>query len=239
MPGPLVLAGSGEFTPAMTAVDQETLRHTPGAPPRVAILPTASGLEDGTPDTWIRRGVEHFGALGCEAYGVRALDRAAMDDPAHVAALASADFIYLSGGNPGYLVETLRDSAAWNAIRQVWERGGALAGCSAGAMAFGQLTLVRRAPDWLPSAWEPALGLLGAAGVIPHYDRIGPERAAPRVAAAPPGLIVLGIDEETAIVTVDGVSRLLGARTATVWRDGKATVYRAGETIPREVVALP
>ena len=167
------------------------------------------------------------------------LDRAAMEDPAYVAALASADFIYLSGGNPGYLVETLRDSAAWRAIRQVWERGGALAGCSAGAMAFGQLTLVRRAPDWLPSAWEPALGLLDEAGVIPHYDRIGPERAAPRVAAAPPGLIVLGIDEETAILTVDGVSRVLGARTATVWRDGKATVFRAGETIPRDLTSLP
>ena len=124
MPGPLVLAGSGEFTPAMAAVDEEALRHTPGAPPRVAILPTASGLEDGAPDTWIGRGVAHFGGLGCEAYGVRALDRAAMEDPEHVAALASADFIYLSGGNPGYLVETLRDSAAWGAIRQVWERGG-------------------------------------------------------------------------------------------------------------------
>ena len=60
-----------------------------------------------------------------------------MEDPDHAAALAAADLIYLSGGSPGYLVETLRGSAAWEAIQRVWQRGGTLAGSSAGAMAIG------------------------------------------------------------------------------------------------------
>ena len=84
------------------------LRHTPGDPPTVAILPTAAGLEDVT--SWITMGVAQFRGLGCDAYGVRALDREGVENPEHVAALARANLIYLSGGSPGYLVDTLRAS---------------------------------------------------------------------------------------------------------------------------------
>jgi cyanophycinase len=150
MPGALVLAGSGEFLPPMIPVDEEVLRHTPGTPSKVAILPTAAGLEDVTP--WIENGIKHFTHLGGEAYGVRAVDRPGVEDPAHVAALEAADLIYLSGGSPGHLVETLRGSVAWDAIVRVWKRGGTLAGSSAGAMALGEWTLVRRADTagWMP-----------------------------------------------------------------------------------------
>jgi cyanophycinase-like exopeptidase len=238
MPGALVLAGSGEFLPPMISVDEEVLRHTPGKPPRVAILPTAAGQEDVTP--WIDNGVKHFGALGCEAYGVRALDRASVEDSAWVAALERADLIYLSGGSPGYLVETLRGSATWGAIVRVWERGGTLAGSSAGAMALGELTLVRRSAEaqWMPSHWESGLGLIERLGVIPHYDRFGPERTRPLVASAPAGMVVLGIDEDTVVLRADGAARVLGARTVTVWREGEARLFRAGEEIPAELVPL-
>jgi cyanophycinase len=239
MPGTLALAGSGEFLPPMIEVDRQVLRHTPGEPPRVAILPTAAGQEDVAP--WIEKGVAHFERLGCEAYGVRALDRAGVEDPESVAAVEKADLIYLSGGNPGYLVETLRGSAVWGAIVRVWERGGTLAGSSAGAMALGEWTLVRRPGDaqWMPSHWEPGLNLIGGLGVIPHYDRFGPERTRPRVASAPHGLVVLGIDEDTVVLRAGGVARVLGMRTVTAWRDGEATVFRVGEEIPPEVVRLP
>jgi len=238
--GTLLLAGSGEFLPAMVPVDREALRHTPGNPPKVAILPTAAGQENVT--SWITMGVAQFQALGCEAYGVRALDRAGVDDPEHVAALDRADLIYLSGGSPGYLVETLRASAAWRTIVAAWERGGTLAGSSAGAMAFGEWTMVRPngAPRGTPFSWSPGLNLMPGIGVIPHYDRFGPARTLPRVADAPPGLIILGIDEDTVMLRTDGdAARVLGRGTVTVWRDGQPTTFAAGETVSPELVRLP
>jgi cyanophycinase len=237
--GALVLAGSGEFRPPMVLVDTEVLRVTPGRPPKVAILPTAAGLEDVT--SWIRDGVAHFRALGCEAYGVWATDRAGVEDPDYAASLAAADLIYLSGGSPGYLVETLRGSAAWSAIVQVWERGGTLAGSSAGAMALGERTLVRREGQVgrMPSHWAEGLGLLPGIGVIPHYDRFGPERTLPRVEEAPPGLVVLGIDEDTVIFSAAGSARVLGRGTVTVWRDRQPTTFTSGDTIPPDLVRLP
>lgn len=240
MHGALLLAGSGEFRPPMVSVDRALLRHTPGSPPKVAIVPTAAGLEVSV-SSWIMDGIAHFTALGCEAYGVRAIDRVSVEDPAHVAAIEQADLVYLSGGSPGYLVETLRDSAVWQAIVGVWERGGALAGSSAGAMALGEWTLVRREGQIgrMPAYWEPGLNLMPGIGVIPHYDRFGPERTRARIDDAPAGLRVLGIDEDTVILSVDGAARVLGRRSVDVWREGLSTVLAAGAQVPPGLVSLP
>src|SRR5262249_22287072 len=156
-----LLAGSGEFRPPMVQVDRELLRHTPGGPPKVAILPTAAGLEASV-SSWIRDGIAQFAAFGCEAYGVTAIDRTGVEGPANVAAIEAADLVYMSGGSPGYLVETLRDSAVWAAIVRGWLAGDALAGSSAGAMAMGEWTLVCPPGQMrgMPMHWEPGLNLL-------------------------------------------------------------------------------
>jgi cyanophycinase len=242
MGGALVLAGSGEFLPAMAAVDEEMLRRTPGGAPRVAIVPTAAGAEGRVPFDWIERGVRHFAALGADPFGVPILSRAEADDPGHAAALAGADLVYLSGGNPGWLVGALRGTAAWQAIRGVWDRGGTIAGSSAGAMALAALTVAppaERGRIWLEPVWRPALGLVPGAGILPHYDRLGSERAGVLLTAAPPGLTILGIDEDTVIFAVGGAASVLGAGTVTVWRGGRATVRRTGDRLDPALVALP
>ena len=238
--GALLMAGSGEFRPPMVSVDKVLLQYTPGRPPKVAILPTAAGLEHSV-SSWISDGIAHFSALDCEAYGIRAIDRAGVEDPEHAAALEAADLNYLSGGSPGYLVETLRDSAVWQAIVRRWKQGGALAGSSAGAMAMGEWTLVRGPGQsrGMPAHWEPGLNLLPGIGVIPHYDRFGPERTRARVDDAPPGMVVLGIDEDTVVLSVNGVARVLGRGTVDVWRDGLSQVFRSGTRIPADLVPLP
>lgn len=240
MSGTLVLAGSGEFLPPMIEVDREALRHTPGRPPKVAILPTAAGQERSV-SSWIDMGTAHFTALGGEAYGVWAIDRAGVEAPEHVAALARADLVYLSGGDPGYLVEMLRASPAWEAILEVWRRGGTLASSSAGAMALGERTLVRRQgdPARFPSHWGVGLGLIANFGVIPHYDRLGPARSTPLATGAPAGLLVLGIDEDTVVLRAGGVARVLGRGTVTAWQDGQPTVFRSGDEIPEGLIAWP
>jgi cyanophycinase len=228
--GTLLLAGSGEFTPAMVAVDEFLLRRTPGAPPRVAIVPTASGLEGATPLDWIARGVAHFAALGCAAFGVPILDREDADRPEHAAVLGGADLIYFSGGNPRHLVASLDGSASWAAILAAWGGGATLAGSSAGAMALGELTV---APFSGPPSWVPALGLLPGIGILPHYDRFGSARTAPLVALASPALAILGINENTVIlIDPTGTATVLGAATATLLRGDSLTVFAAGATLP-------
>ena len=230
-PGPIALVGSGEFLPVMEAVDAALLA---GRPPRAVFLPTAAAPDgSGRVDHWVRLGTEHYGRLGVEPVPLAVLDRHDADDPALASAVAGAGLVYLSGGNPGYLADTLRGTAVLEAILAAWRAGAALAGCSAGACA---LTAV--ADDTRTRASRPGLAVVPEVVVLPHFDRI--ERWAPgiverRAAGLAPGQVLLGIDEETALISDGGGWRVEGRQK--VWivdPDGRRTPHSTGA-----VLALP
>jgi len=196
-PAPVELAGSGEFTPAMDSADLALLD---GRPRRAVFLPTAAGTEgDRRIDYWLDLGTRHYTRLGVEPVPLRVVDRDNANDPALAAQVDGAGLVYLSGGSPAYLVETLAGALVWQAILDAWRGGAALAGCSAGAMALGGMTVDPRGSG----APRPALGVVPHVAVLPHFDRF--DRVMPRMAdslraALPPGTHVVGIDEDTALV---------------------------------------
>jgi cyanophycinase len=138
----------------MEEVDRELLA---GRPPVLAFLPTAAGQEEPRRvDNWLWLGEEHARRLGVEPVPVPVLDRADAHRTDLTDRLAGAGLIYLSGGNPAYLVETLLDTPVLDAIVAAWQAGGAaLAGCSAGAAALSEV-----AHDLLVGATLPGLGLV-------------------------------------------------------------------------------
>ena len=232
MPGPVALVGAGEFLPSMSAFDAGLLASTGVTRPRVAILPTAS-YPDGEVvfQRWAAMGVSHFAALGAEVEPVLVRDRAAADDPAAAQAVGEADLIYLSGGKPAYLVDALAGSAVGVALAAAHDRGAVLAGCSAGAMALASHAFdfrVRLVP--FPLRWENGLGFAGGVSVVPHYDAWPEPFSALIALQAPRGAVVLGIDEDTAVVGHDGGWQVHGASRVTVWRGRQRERFRAGET---------
>lgn len=231
MPGPVALVGAGEFTPAMVEVDLGLLEATGRSRPRVAILPTASAPDgEETFRRWAAQGVEHFTALGAEVEAVLVRDRAGADDPEHAQAVGEADLIYFSGGKPGHLVGVLEGSPLWAAALGAHARGAVLAGCSAGAMVLaGRQPGLRRRALPFPLRWQAGLGVVEGAAVIPHYDRFPEVLAALVALQAPRGTVVLGIDEETALVGRDGSWQVQGRARVTVWRGRERTRLRAGD----------
>ncbi len=140
--GTLALIGSGEYLPSMKPVDRLLLARLAGEA-RVVCLPTAAATEGAERIRyWSELGVRHFVGLGARAEAVGVIDRLSAHDASCVARVESANFVYLSGGKPRYLYDTLVGSPTWAAIMRVLEGGGVVAGCSAGAMICG----VRSAP---------------------------------------------------------------------------------------------
>jgi cyanophycinase len=215
----------------MSSFDASLLAATGVVRPRVAILPTAS-FPDGEPvfQRWAEMGAAHFAGLGAEVEPVMVRDRAGADDPAAVQAIGEADLVYLSGGKPAYLLEALAGSAVGRALTGAHERGAALAGCSAGAMALAGFSFdfrVRLMP--FPLRWGSGLGFAPGLSVVPHYDA-WPEPFSALIAfQAPRGSVVLGIDEDTAVVGHDGGWQVHGASRVTVWRGRRRERFRAGE----------
>ena len=229
--GPVALVGSGEFLAGMEAIDAALLA---GRAPRAVFLPTASAPEGrDRVDYWLRLGTEHYSRLGVQPVPLAVLDRRDADDPANAEAVAGAGLVYLSGGNPGYLADALRGTAVLSAILTAWRAGAALAGCSAGACALTAL-----AGDTRTGATRPGLAVVPDLVVLPHFDRIEgwrPGVVDRSLADLAPGQILVGIDEETALISHDDGWRVDGRQQ--VWiinADGQRRPHPAGA-----VLALP
>lgn len=172
-----------------------------GRPPRYVQLATAAAPEGpASLARWHTLGAAAAERIGVEQVVVPVADRAGADDPANAALVAGAGLVYLSGGNPGYLASTLRGTIVWEAIVEAWRSGSALAGCSAGAMALSASLPDIRRPH------RPAvegLAVVPFVEVLPHFDRFAswmPDLVVRRVAGAPAGVQVIGVDEDTALV---------------------------------------
>jgi cyanophycinase len=240
-PGPVALVGSGEYLAVMADLEAQLIA---GRPPRYVQIPTAAAPEgEHVLARWLQLGADQADRLDVEQVAIVARDRADADDPELAEQVAGAGLIYFSGGNPGYLAGSLRDTALWRAVVAAWRAGAALAGCSAGAMAL--TTWAPSSRSW-GSAPEPGLGLFDQWRVIPHFDRFGAWMPSPilrRVSRVPAGVHTVGIDEETALVTgleADRAWRVHGRRK--VWlvdQRGRRTGYAAGSVVPRPPDGAP
>ena len=227
VPGPIALVGSGEFLPQMEAVDRFLLD---GRAPRAAFLPTAAGEEgQRSVKRWLDLGTAHYRRLGVEPIPVPVVTPADANDPAMVALLSGAGLVYLSGGNPGYLANTLRGSLVWDAIVAHWRQGGAVAGCSAGAGA-----LSTQAPDVRSAIRSTAgLGLVPNLAVIPHFDamaRWDPSFAARMREVSAESVQIVGIDEDTALVGGLQEWSVMGRQSVHILSD-PVQVFRANERL--------
>ena len=217
-PGLLALVGSGEYLPVMQEFETELLHSaiSRGKSNTFVQIPTASSHEgDDRRAFWRRRGQEQADRIGCNALYLPIYEREDAFNPEYVAAVQNAGLIYFSGGDPHRISDVFKGSPLWSAIVQEWETGTSLAGCSAGAMAFGGTIMGIR-----KSSHSAGLNLLPDIEVIPHYDKmLGwlPDRVASFIARVGADTTLIGIDENTALVN-DGQWRLRGVGKAHILR---------------------
>ncbi len=228
-PGPLALVGSGEYLPSMAPLEASLLA---GRPPRYVQLATAA-VPDGEAVVarWHDLGRVQAERLGVEPVILEVTDRASADDPAIAAQVAGAGLIYLSGGHPEFLATTLAGTRVWDAIVTTWGGGAALAGCSAGAMALcGRVPSLRHPRRGA----SDGLGLLAHLRVLPHFDAFSarlPHAALRAAIPDDPGVCVVGIDEETALVGGPVHWRVEGRASAWVLTRAGREEHPAGTTL--------
>ena len=106
--GPIALVGSGEYLPIMQEVEAQLIA---GRNPKYVQIPTAAAPEgESSLHHWITLGKAQADRIGVEAVSVIAHDRNDAQDPRIAELVRAAGLIYLSGGNPTFLANTLRDT---------------------------------------------------------------------------------------------------------------------------------
>ena len=229
----IALLGSGEFEPWARPVDTWCAEHATASSDRVLVVPTASAPEgDETFKRWGKMGVAHYKAIGLAPEVLDLRERADASKKEIVDAVQGARHIFFSGGNPGYLAETLSGTPFWEAVVAGVSSGEtALGGCSAGA-AFLGTTAPYVAGDSLDH-WTDGTKLLPRAYVMVHFDMLNtyvPGLRDMLLDMRPENTIAVGIDENTALYGDGEHWEVQGSGSAWIG-DGELSPYPDGATL--------
>jgi cyanophycinase len=210
----LVLFGSGEFTPAVDDIDEYLISQY--KPQNIAILPTAAGVENDA-SKWLDMAKQHYAKYNLSVIPVPIYNKVQANEKRLTDQLKQADWIFLSGGNPNYLFETLKDSELWKIILKQVDDGALIAGSSAGAMIMGKFLLSPSLNTFFKSSsslWQRAFGLVDYT-IIPHFDHFKKQKGFMlKILRISPNKIRsswMGIDENTAIILDDLSRKVIGS----------------------------
>jgi cyanophycinase len=216
--GVLGVLGGNEMRPACRPFD-DALLDAAGHPDEVCVVPAAV-VQNGSVPRAMSGARKYFGGLGLRVVHVELHRRSDASKPEVVAALRASRLTYILGGDPGYLLEALRETPAWGAMRAALGDGAALAGSSAGAMVMAETLLLRsRNPSPRARHGKHALSILPGVVVIPHLNNFG-EAWLESARREADGRDILGLDEATGVV-YSGGWRAHGPGVVKLWRRGE------------------
>ncbi len=222
-PGTIVLFGSGETSASGRKIFERVMSSLPSTP-KVALLETPAGFELNSAQVIGRVG--EFLRFRLQNYDpqiqiIPARKRGtpfSPDDPEIALPLLSAELIFMGPGSPTYAVRQLQDSITWHYILARHGLGVPLVLASAATVAISAYALpvyeIYKVGEDLH--WTKGLDLFGRYGLslvfIPHWNNndggqeldtshcfMGQPRFLELVDLLPQGMIIVGIDEKTAL----------------------------------------
>ncbi len=243
--GTLVAIGGNEDKTA----DLKVLRAIVNLPERpakiVEVIPTASRIPAEAGGQY----VEPFHKLGVETVNIMDIEtRQEANDPALVKRIIAADVVYFTGGDQLRLTNLLGGSQLLNTLKGHYQRGGVIAGTSAGAAAMSQAMIYQgKAGAGMRKGnvqMTPGLGLMRNVVVDSHFTQRGRFSRLLEVVTGNPGVIGVGLDEDSAAIVRDGNRIEAIGSGAVIIIDGHGMGYsnitqvRMGQAIAEEGILV-
>jgi cyanophycinase len=221
--GTLALVGGGEWRDGTRDLDASLLRTSGGT--EVLVLPTAAAFEH--PDRVGEAAQAHFAGLGATVTVLPVLHREEAEKDKYAEAVRDARFVYLADGSPMHLRSVLKGSELFAGLLAAYRSGAVLAASGAGAT-----VLCDPMVDPRGGAYTVGLGVVEGLAIFPYHGTAADHLRERSVDLLPAGAVLVGIDEETALLrTPGGHWSVAGAGTVTAYRDGTSRTLRAGATL--------
>jgi cyanophycinase len=207
--GALLLIGGGRFGPE---IRQEMVRlGTDPAGRSEWVFITTAESDEVVPT---RRPFSFIAGEGAVVTTLHTRDRAEADTEAFVAPLRRATAVFLFGGRHFRLVDAYAGTRVERELRGVLDRGGLIAGTSAGATIVGSY-LVRGHPSedntiLMAPGYEDGFCFISNATIDQHISARQREADLAKVVAVHPGLLGIGIDEDTCVTIRQNELRVIG-----------------------------
>lgn len=224
--GCLLLEGGAEFGGGMAEADLAALDRAGGTDSPIAILPTAAAPDHNAAHAGAN-GVRWFHSLGARQVDVvPVVDARSASDPSLAQRVGQARLIYMLGGFPRYLAETMHLSLVWQAALEAYANGAVLGGSSAGAM-----VLCEHYYDPESAEVCGGLGLLPACCILPHHNTFG-RSWVKQLERRLPAAVLIGIDEQTGLLGQPaGTWSVHGTGEVVVYRKGQPHDFARGDTL--------
>jgi cyanophycinase len=217
-----VLHGGGGVDPGFRP---QLLAEAGGPRARVVLVPYASAVPENwqaSLETWRRIGAEQVELLDVSSPG-RAVEQ-----------VEQANLVWLGAGDQVRLVSALAGMPVVEALRRRYRAGLTVAGISAGVAALSAVMITGEPADESTGATHVAPGLGLWPEVILDQHVLARQRVArlERAVLDHPGLVGVGVDEDTSVVVEHG-------RLLVVAGDSAAVVVRvvAGRVVTERVAA--
>lgn len=221
--GYLLLEGGAEFGGRMSEPDLRAIELAGGFDASICIIPTAAALDHNHKRAG-NNGVRWFKSLGAKnVFAVDVIDSTSANDATLAASIRTSSLIYLLGGFPRYLAETLANSACWQAALDAYKQGAVIAGSSAGAMVLCEYYY-----DPSEKKLLRGLNLIPNACVLPHHNNFG-KTWTQQLVQLLPNSVLIGIDEQTGMINTGGNKwQIYGSGEITLYRGGQAKGHGRG-----------
>lgn len=188
--GSLIISGGGYVSPQ---VRQRFLELAGGPDATIVVIPALDpvpGTEDSWLTPWRKIGATHVEF--CNAH-----DRTTANTAAFCAALNRASGVWFSGGYQDFLAERYVGTAVQNCLNDVLHRNGVIGGVSAGAAILSKVMIQEGENQPIEAR---GLDLVPDTVIDQHFLQRNRLWRLQQVLEAHPGLVGLGIDENTALV---------------------------------------
>ncbi|HQF03093.1 MAG TPA: cyanophycinase [Phycicoccus sp.] len=219
----LFIIGGAEDRVGRASLLRRFVKLAGGRQAKLVIIPTASSFRDEVVAAY----TEVFARFGASAISVvNPTSRDSSGQEAAIAALDDATGIFMSGGNQLVLSQYFPGTAFGEALHRAHARGAVVAGTSAGASIMSEFMIALGQDGAVPlqrsSGVSQGLGLFKGVVIDQHFAERARYGRLMAVIARSPGLLGIGIDEDTAIEVTDGRFTVHGRSTAFVIDCGQA-----------------
>jgi len=190
--GALMICGGGRLP---DEIRNTFIELAGGREARIVVIPTAHAMADSAESEWALGPWKGKGAASLVLFHTRSRDEA--NDPEFCRPLADATGVWIGGGKQTALTSAYLGTEVERQLKAVLDRGGVVAGTSAGAAV---MTRVMIASGRTEAVLSRGFDLLPGAVVDQHFLKRNRARRLLGVVASHRDLIGFGIDEGTTLV---------------------------------------
>jgi cyanophycinase len=235
--GPLIIIGGGEDKEGTRTILREVARHLDGGK---LVLATVASHE---PEGYFEAYEKAFADLGiADLVEVYVKDRAETLDPEKLRLFDGAAGVFFSGGDQLRISSQIGDTPIEQRVRDIHDRGGLLAGTSAGASVMSETMLVKGKSGESYKIGDlhmaPGLGLVRNMIIDQHFAERGRFGRLFGAVAHNPRELGVGIDEDTALVFEDERFGVIGSGCVYVVDGAGVTHSNIAEAEPERALSM-